>query len=361
MATMAAPGHARIESDGFVIESNTGTDDDLRADLGLKKLGDKPIDDKLAPADKKKVAAPAAAAVEDEDAEPSYPTRAPQPKKDRRNPDTRRQSLQAEIDAEVERKWVAKAEADAEEGRLKAAREERARLAQPPAAPRTPPADAARPPAPKTPKYDGLDPSDPEPKIEEFANDPSGDPYTAWLLARQRHATRAEWRIQQHNAQESTRRDTDERVYTDRMSALRQKHEAHAKTEPDWYEKRVDPRVAEYLTWSTPDAPGVPLGDLVMDAPNTTELLIYFSDNKQELARISALHPFQQALEFGKLQGTLLAKAAPPPRTPPASRAKPLVPHVDGLGSAPADNRSDDELSEDEHEAKYSKMRRQHR
>lgn len=335
-----------VTNDGFTIESNTGTEDELRAQLGIAK---KPAAEKLDEFEAQAEKLPAQ----------EFPTRA----KLRRDPSARRQSLQAEIDADVERKRVAKEAADAEETRLTKVREE-ARTYQPPRpieqpSPRA--ADVAKPNGQAPPVYDGSDPADPEPTLNAFANDPSGDPYTAWLLARQAHTTRVEWRKQQHAQTQTEQRKEADTVYRSRVGALQEKVKAHTTKDAE-FQKKIDPAVASYLKWTTPDEQGVPLGDLVMDAPNTTDLLIYFSDNKPELARISALPSLQQAMEFGQIQGMLKAQTIAPASKPKAiSQAKPLIPRVEGTAAPNADDRSDEELSDEEHDARYRKIRRQYR
>lgn len=335
-----------VTNDGFTIESNTGTEDDLRSQLGIaKKPAAETPDEFEAQAEK----LPAQ----------EFPSRA----KPRRDPGARRQSLQAEIDADVERKRVAKEEADAEETRLTKVREE-ARTYQPrqiePPQPRA--ADVAKPNGQAAPAlYDGSDPADPEPQLNAFANDPSGDPYTAWMIARSGHAARVEWRKQEHTRTQATQREQADTVYHSRVGALQEKVKVHTAKDAE-FQKRIDPAVASYLKWTTPDEQGVPLGDMVMDAPNTTELLIYFSENKPQLARISALHPSQQGIEFGMIQGMLKAQAATPaPKPKPVSQAKPLVPRVEGTAAPNVDDKPDEELSDEQHDARYAKIRRQYR
>lgn len=335
-----------VTNDGFTIESNTGTEDELRAQLGITK---KPS------AEKPEVFEAQAEKLPTQE----FPTRA----KQRRNPDVRRQSLQAEIDADVERKRVAKEEADAEETRLTEVRK-KAQTYQAPAPiaqPQPHAADVAKPNGHAAPAYDGSDPADPEPTLNAFANDPSGDPYTAWMIAKAGHTARVEWRKQQHTQTQTEQRKQADTVYHSRVGALQEKVKAHTTKDAE-FQKRIDPAVASYLKWTTPDEQGVPLGDLVMDAPNTTDLLIYFSDNKPELARISALHPLQQAMEFGQIQGMLKAQAATPaPKPKPVSQAKPLVPRVEGTAAATVDDKPDEELSDEQHDARYAKIRRQYR
>lgn len=333
MATESSthPGYVSVKNDGFEIRSNVGTADDLRADLGIEEAPEpKEVATKEEPRPAKKAA--------------------------RENPDARRASIQAEIDAETERKRKAKEEADAEEARLTTLRRERESLAQPR---REQPIEQPRAAAqPKRDDYDGSDADDPAPTLEQFKD--KEDPYTEWMLARSAHAARVEWRKQNHAQEQRSARTRDEQIYDARIARLRENIGKHEAGDPDW-RKRVDPEVASALTWTTPDGPGTPLGDLVMDADNPAELMMHFSGNKAEFRRIMALHPLRQAHELGMIQGRLSAAATRSngngAKPKPVSQAKPPITPLGGSGMTADDDRPDEELSDEEHESRYAKYR----
>lgn len=331
-----------IKHDGFEIQSNVGTEDDLRADLGLE-------------------VSTTEAAVETKTDTPPLKAKVANPRND---PKARRQSIQAEIDADIERKRIAKEEADAEEARLTKLREEAKQYStrRQSATPRVA-APIERSPAPKPSEYDGTDPQDPEPKIEQFAE--QVDPYTAYLRAVTQHDARKEWRKQNHQQQQTTERQYAQQVYSERDARIRQSFTDAAAKDPN-FKLRIDPDIATSLTWGgLPEDPGTLLGNLIADETNPVDYLVYFSEHKQDFQRISALHPLLQGVAFGEIKGRLAAAAspsAPAPKPKPASQAKPPV---KALGATPhavvEDERPDEELSDEEHDARYSKFRRQYR
>lgn len=329
-----------VKQDGFEISSNVGTAEDLKADLGIEQPtieGQEPIEPK--------------------------PSKARRPGDDPRN---RRQSIQAQIDADVARRNTAKSEADAEEARLTKLRDDAKKVTQPAAfQPQQQPAHQQQPPPqPRQVKeYDGADPSDPEPTIEQFAQ--TADPYTARLEARQDWAARKEVRKFQATQQRQAQGQQDDTIYRHRVTSLTEKLKAHEAKDPE-FKTKIDPQISAALTWTTPETAGTPLGDLVMDSPNPAELMIHFSQNKQEFVRIMNLHPVLQAVELGEIRGYLRAQAkaleAAPPKPRPISRASaPIKPLEGNPAIQRPDDKPEDEMSDDEHDAKYAKMRRQYR
>src|SRR5882762_12012079 len=80
-----------VTHDGFEVSSNTGTEEELRSQLGIE-----PPKDGAEPKE-------------------AMPSQARRPKED---PRVRRQSIQSQIDTDTARRETAKKEADAEEARL---------------------------------------------------------------------------------------------------------------------------------------------------------------------------------------------------------------------------------------------------
>lgn len=345
-----------VKTDGFEIQSNTGDANELRQELGLEpKTPD--------------------AAPESEEFEAANTQKLPSVAKPRHNPRARRNAIQAEIDAETERKRIAKEAADAEESRLTQLRDEAKKLQTPPpdqtTTPRatsqpsapTPVSSAASLPAAAVPSqtYDGTDPNDPEPQIAQFATHPSGDPYTAHIYARMDWSARKAARVSQWHTQQQAQFQQADSTYRQRMSGLETKWQDHAKRDPEFTSK-IDPEIASALKWSTPTERGTLLGDLVLDSPNTTDLLLYFSEHKSEFGRIMSLVPALQAVELGEIRARLSTKAAEPaPKPRLVSQAKPPIKLPQGGATQPVDDRPDEELTDEEHEAKYAKVRAQYR
>lgn len=370
--------YVSLRSDGFEIQSNVGTEDDLRAELGVTPLAP-------APSAEGAEAATSPAAAGNADAEPVPLPSAAKPTGGRRG-----RQIQTAIEQELERKRVAKAEADAEEARLATLREEAKKLTTPaPAAsqatqpvqpaPRQPAPPIAQP-EPRQPAqpavYDGSDPNDPEPTLEMFKDAP--DPYTARIDARTEWASRkAERRAyRQFTLNEQLRQA--EATYASRLNAYQSRiAEADKVAEDKEWKTKLDPEVLTALEFATPPTYdqqtgrwqehwGTPLGNLVFDASNPKDFLVYFSSNKQEFQRLATLQPADQLLAFGELRERLRSAArpttAPAAKPKPVSQAKPPAQSVAGTAqSAAADERSDDELSDDEHEARFAQLRRRFR
>jgi len=243
---------------------------------------------------------------------------------DKRTREGKKLSIQQEIDELTTAKHSTRREVEAAQAELARLRAELAHV--------TGNGNGAKPATATTPSYDGTDPNDPEPKLEQFANDPSGDPYTAWIMEKAAHRARREFRVQAFNAQQTAQQSQAETVYQTRMNALQDKVAKHEAADKDWRTK-VDPEVASALQWSTPVKAGTPLGELVMDSDNPVEYMIYFSEHKKEFQRITTLHPFLQGVAFGEIKGRLaVASSRPDSKPQPISHAKaPIKP----LGGSP--------------------------
>jgi len=245
---------------------------------------------------------------------------------DKRTREGKKQSIQQEIDELTTAKHSTRREVEAAQAELARLRAELAHVSS------NGNGNGAKPATATAPSYDGTDPNDPEPKLEQFANDPSGDPYTAWIMEKAAHRARREFRVQAFNAQQTAQKSQAETVYQTRMNGLQEKVAKHEATDKDWRTK-VDPEVASALKWSTPVEAGTPLGELVMDSDNPVEYMIYFSEHKKEFQRITTLHPFLQGVAFGEIKGRLaVASSRPDSKPQPISHAKPPI---KPLGSSP--------------------------
>ena len=258
-------------------------------------------------------------------------------KMDKRTREGRKATIQQEIDELTTTKHTTAKEIESAKAELARLREQLAHVTN------NGNGNGAKPATAAAPTYDGLDPADPEPKIEQFANDPSGDPYTAWIRATSRWEGRKEFRVQQHQAQQTAQRSQADQIYTTRMTALQEKVGKHEQTDKDWRTK-VDPEIASALQWSTPVKEGTPLGELVMDSDDPVAFMKYFSEHKKDFQRLTTLHPFLQGVAFGEIKERLaVANSRPDSKPQSISQAKPPI---KPLGGSPA--RSDD--AEDEAE-----------
>jgi hypothetical protein len=258
------------------------------------------------------------------------------PKPDKRTREGRKASIQQEIDDLTTQKHSTKREVEAAQAELTRLRAERAALEKP--------ADKPVNRVQAAPVYDGSDQSDPEPKLEDFKDHPSGDAYTAWLRATSAWEGRKSYRAEAYRSQADL-------TYRSRTMKLREKLAVYEKSHPD-FGKSLHPVVAD-IQFSTPVMRGTPLGDLLIDSPYTAELLEHFSEHFDDFQRISTLHPILVGRELGKLEHriesrTAAASSGPASKPIPVSAAKPPVKPV---GSSPVvsdDAEDESELSVEE-------------
>lgn len=129
-------------------------------------------------------------------------------------------------------------------------------------------------------------------------------------------------------------------------------------------------RVKATPDWDTKFKPETALArDLVpyiQDHDQGPQILLYLSEHPDLAQRIATLHPIKQIEKFGEIVGLLSARPAaaevrgPAVETPPASRAKaPIKP----LGSSPqvSDDPPGEDASDAEHEAYWGPRRKQFR
>lgn len=325
-----------LKHDGFVIQSNTGTADDLRTELGLPAIA--------APADGAPPDPPPAA-----DPPSTIPTKA--------RKFSRHEHAAARVEAATAGEALAKRERDeakAEADRLKA---ELDSLRKPPSVPATPsaaspePRVAVPPPAASTAPPAAYVPppttdADPEPKIEDPRYQQTADPYTAWLLDRNAWGTRQEVR---KFAQSQAQYQGEVAVHSAFM--------ARVQATPD-FDKKFNP--------------ATPVNREIMPYLKKLDygpqVLLYLSEHQDLAQRLTTLHPVEQIGQIGEIVGTLKSRTAAAhsngsaPDPPPVTKAKPLVkPLVGGPSSGTPDSPPGDDASEAEHDAYYGKLRRQFR
>jgi hypothetical protein len=239
----------------------------------------------------------------------------------------RKQSIQAEIDALTTTKHATRKEVEATQAELTRLRGELQTLKTPPAAPPAAPAPAASRPAL------AMSPNDPEPRLEEFAQE--ADPYTAYARATARWEARQEHqRIQVGQRAQLT--------YRSRTKGLTDKLASYEETHPG-FSAALHPEVVN-VKFTTPRELGTPLGDLIVDSPHTAAILDYFSRDLDSFRRLATLHPLLQARAIGMIESRFEAAASGPSvKPPPISKAKPPNKPV---GSSPVvSDESDDDAN----------------
>ncbi len=308
-----------VKHDGFTIESNTGTADDLRGELGI------------------------ATSEPPADGPPAEPAQTPPPTPERRNG---RRSAYMRLEEATAKEAAAKRERDeakAETDRLRAEIEALKKPAAPAqAAPVQAPAAQSQSPAPLATQPAS---EDPEPKIEDAKYQGAADPYTAWLLDRNAWGTRRE---------------------VNRAIRQQQAHAAEMAQHQAWME-----RVAKTPDFQAKFNPNTPVHREIVPYLKRIDfgpqVMLYLSEHQDEAQRLTTLHPVEQIGQIGEIVGLLKARTAAAstngsaPTPPAVSQAKPLVRPLVGGPSHGTPEPPGDDASEEQHEAYYGKVRRQFR
>lgn len=309
-------GFVSVTHDGVEIQSNTGTEEQLRAELGL-------------------------------DQPPVEPAEKPRARSRHENPTAR--MIEATRIAATAKRERDEALADAkrikdENDALKAA------AARPPAPPLQEPAQPVQsPPQPVQPAASALPAEDPEPKIEDFKAE--ADPYTAWIFARNTWGTRQEIRKASQQTSEQWAAYHEAVAWEGRLEAAEKKAPG-LKAKLLAATVGVDRRVMPYIR-SQDYGPAV---------------LEYLQEHQDIAQRLTTLHPVEQIGQIGEIIGSLKMRteaavnrgSAPPP--PPVSQARPPIrPPAGVAASAASDEPPGEDATPEEHERYWGPIRKRYR
>ena len=304
-------------------------------------------------------------AVDPKAAEPTPPVETEAQKSAR---EKRQERIQADIDELTRKKHEARRDADAEEARLKALRDELTALAAkgittPPAA--EPPAPAAAKP---TEPAVTVTPDRPEPQVTDTNADGSAkyanyeqylSDHGAWTreLTKKEAAAIAAAQVEAYK-RERDQKDAEERDRIARDAATRAATEAFAKHNAAIEEFRkthadfdaVMGDVADVVTDMKSEyaratgQPGERLFEVidkftVEDASNSAALVYHLAQNPDEMRRIVRLPVPQQLIALGRLDSRLEGAAPPQPgpsaKVPPTTKAPEPIKPVGGGPTAP--------------------------
>ncbi len=188
----------------------------------------------------------------------------------------------------------------------------------------------------------GLDPNDPEPKLEDFEADPTKypDPYTAHQRALARWEARNEFRTLKAEEQTRVAKEHREQVKTERFTTFRKTIDG-AGGQPfleSLSEEVRSLRPFDSLDLDTEEPNGLnAVAQQFLVSPVAPALMRHFSDHPEELRRFAGLHPTTFFLEMGKLEERLgkPKAAATAPKTTTSAPAPPTV--LGGRPTEPAD------------------------
>lgn len=321
--------------DGITVESNTGTEAELKAGL-----------DALDAAIEK--ATPDTTPDADREAKTGRFT-----SKDRRtNPVARMAEATAREAAAKRERDEIKADRDRLAAELEASRRPPAPAAAAPAAPQAVPAAPAAPAAP----------DDPEPDPTKY---PGGEYDTKYLRDVGKWEARQEFaRLRQVEAKVAAREQHLRTVEAGMTTYAKRMQEGFAdKAALDTYLRSLPAAITDLRPSAvqTLIAPGTPLGptnviaDVISDSDKPIALMNYLRDHPDEFQRLSTLHPIQVFREMGKLEATVAAAnpARPAPRES-VSRARPPVQRVESVPQI-SDAPPGDDASDEEHAAYYNR------
>ncbi len=270
---------------------------------------------------------------------------------DRRTREGRKKSIQADIDADVARAATAKREADAETERLATLRTERARFEAPREQPRREQSEPAS--------------DDPEPTLESCGNDENKflRDYGKWEMreAAREVLSKRDAASQQRESVRAVQQQTESALAT--FSSTLDTNVGKDKRTA--FLQQVDP-IAKQLVPYGSLAPGqrptglTAIADSVIASSIPEKLLLHFTANPMEFARIGGLHPVQALREVGILEGKLGAAAASvgPASRPLASAAKPPSKPIGGSPHVSHDGPPSDDASDEEYERYWAPRRK---
>jgi hypothetical protein len=286
-----------VESESFVVDTNTGTAEQVMADL---QTGDATLQ-------KDPDSATAAAPSEPVPTEASDAGKALANRK--RSLEGRKQTIQDEINALVRQRGDTQRERDAIARELESLRAEKARLSAPQAS--MPMAAATQPVPPAS--------DDQEPTEEQFSD------YASYVKAQ------ARWQ-----AREAIRAFQEE---------TRQQQAAHSRQQ--WQQSR-DQQFAERLTEAASRIPDFnvlvnredielspPMVDAIKESPVAAELMVHMAHYPEDAQRIAALHPVLAFGEMKKLEARLEIASGRGSSTPAFTFSK-AKPPIRPVGSAPS-------------------------
>lgn len=320
--------YASITTDDFIVETNSRSEADLRADFGLE-----PVEEKAPTTDapeKTAIAEPEPAMAEKEapaeDGEPDEKAAKERDEAGRFKAKKPRNDPQARIDEITAKHRQAERERDAERARVAALEAEVARYRQP-----QPPAPPQTPAVPSHAQY-RVEPTRVMPKEEEVGSKyPTYGDYMSDL---------ARWH--------------GEQLFAEQAQTQREQARGHSFQARLAQARQQIPDFDQQLRGDLPITKD--MAEAIQDSPVSPLLLLHFSHHPEDAQRLSTLPPAVVSREMGRLEAWLIAamrqqqQGAPAPVVQPAvSHAKPPIKPVGSSPPAADPHEITDDLSVEEH------------
>lgn len=287
--------------DGFIVTSNESIED-MQAATAVEvepEIAEKPADSK-----------PAEVVTE-------------KPKIDKRTKEGRKASIQEEIDSLAATRHQTQRELEADQARLAQLRAELQDLEA-----RRAPKPAAQP----------IANDDPKPTLDQFAQDPSGDPLTAWYDALSAWNARKTYRESEAKRIETENRTKQEASLAQQSKQFSERISAATKENPKALDAiRPDILSAKPLAFMAPNERGTflnAIAQVVLESENPIGLMRHLSETPTDFQRLSTLPPDQFYRAIGQIESKLGVAVAVsgPIVTPVVSSANPPIKPV---GSSP--------------------------
>lgn len=296
---------AVVEQDGFIVHSNTGSKDQIIADIASGDNAMKKAEPVEAPAQVAEPAEPDADAQSASDAAKALNHR-------KRSLEGRKQTIQDEINALVRQRGETQRERDRIAAELESLRSEKARIAQMQQQPAQPMRDAMQPvPAAS---------DDQEPTEDQFQDYASFVKAQARWQAREAvRAFQAELRANEEKQREAQWHFQRDQTFAERLNAART-----ANPEFDQLVNRDDIELSP------------PMIDVIKDSDIAPQLMLHLAHYPDDAQRIQSLHPMLAYGEMKKLEARLevaMQSRTGPTSAVPVSKARPPIRPV---GSAPS-------------------------
>lgn len=305
---------AVVEQDGFVVHTNTGSKEQVIADIASG-------DNALKAPPQKETTHVAPEAVQDADASAEAASEAAKALNVRkRSLEGRKQSIQEEINALVRQRGETQRERDRIASELESLRAERAKIAAMQQTPSQPMRDAMQPvPAAS---------DDQEPTEDQFTD------YATFVKAQARWQAREAIRAFQAEmrANEEKQREARWHYERDQSFAERLNQARSANPEFDTLVNREDIELSP------------PMIDVIKDSPMAPQLMLHLAQFPDEAQRIQSLHPMLAFGEMKKLEARVEFASqgwTGPNSAPKVSQARPPIRPVGSAPSGTVDDPSD--------------------
>lgn len=307
-----------VTHEGVTYSSNTQTDDQIRASLGVETPAEPEI-----PAESATQADDTSATGDQPIVKTDQPVseERPQQAKPRKDPQARIDKITFE--REEARREAARVRAESQQEIARVRAEFQAQI------------DALKPkeaPQAKQPATDAA------PKLEDFADQP--DPYVAWIEAKFEHRLKAEFTSREQAAEKARQEhDTQQRQFA-REQSERERLQTFGQKIAKAVEANPELQAAFDAAGDLPISR--PMADALIESDAPERVMAYLAQHPEDCVRISQMPPLHAFREVTRLDARLDTAAAPGPApVKPKTQAHAPISPVGGSHAAPSNGPPD--------------------